>query len=191
MKKNLLYSSVLSGILVTGFGFGNHTYAAGDETLISETPKVTTAEELNNEQSEMNDHQKELASEQIIKIHEKEEPIFTNIDKKTGIIAEVYEVKDKSSQTSFQTYASGWQVIATDWFSLHNDYKFRENADKTIAYSGGGDFGIRILGHYPLSVNGSESFITYKLYEYDPQNPDDYVGEITAFVGHIRIVYKL
>ncbi|WP_397537694.1 hypothetical protein [Rummeliibacillus pycnus] len=87
-------------------------------------------------------------------------------------MAELYPVEDKS----ISTFAAGWQTIQTDWFTLHNDNTFRTSADRKIASSGGGDFGIRVLGHTPLSIKGTDSFIAYRLYEYDPQNADDFVA---------------
>lgn len=151
MSKRLLASSILVGMLATGISFGEHTYASENTALVNDT------------------HQ-EMASEQIVKMHEGETPISVSVDEKTGITIEIYEVKE----APFQTFTSGWQTIGSDSFVLYNDYKFRTNG--TIAKSGGGDFGIRVSAHTSSSITGSSPLMTFQLMEDDPSG-DQFVGE--------------
>lgn len=135
----------------------------------------------------MSNKQKEMAYEQIIKLHEGETPISVSVDENTGIVAEIYEVKDET----LQPFAAGWQEIATDWFTMYNDSQFRTSANKVIAYSGGGDFGLRVYPYgAPLSIKGDYALINYQLFEYDPQNSDDYVGS-GSFIGNAFSKYDI
>lgn len=155
MRKKLIVSSMLAGVLAVGIGFGGHTYA-------SETTQVL----LTAEQSE----QIEIASDLIIAMHEGEKPISTSVDENTGVTVEIYEV----NESPFQTFASGWQTIGSDSFVLYNDNKFRTNG--TIAKSGGGDFGIRVSAHTSSSITGSAPLMTFQLMEDDPSG-DQFVGQ--------------
>lgn len=148
MGKRLFFSSILVGALAAGISFGGHTYA-------SDAPQVLlTADQ----------------SEQIVKMHEGDIPISISVDEKTGVSIEIYEVKDEP----FQTFASGWQTIGTDSFTLYNDNKFRTNG--TIVKSGGGDFGIRVSAHTSSSITGSSPLMTFQLMEDDPTG-DQFVGQ--------------
>lgn len=170
--------------------FGNNTYAK--EVVNYNAPQATPIEQLKKEQSDMSSHQIEMASEQIAKLYEGDTPIAVSIDEKTGIVAEVYEVKE----SLIQPMAVGWQEIATDWFTYKNDNKFRSNPD-TVAYSGGGDFGIRISAHSATGVpsSASNTLARYSLYEYDPQNQDDYVSTVNVngprtYIGKYDVVWR-
>lgn len=196
MGKKLLASSILTGLLVAGIGFGNHSFAAeGNATIVTESPKATSKAtskaELKAEQSQMTAEQKKTANEQFFKMHEGETPIRVHTDEKTGVVTEVYEIKE---QSTIQPFTAGWQEIASDYFDLVNDNQWRVNADKTIAYSHGGDFGLRIPSYLPQSVvptnDYNKALISYRLYEYDPQNGDDYVGS-DNFLGRSWLGYDI
>jgi hypothetical protein len=184
LNKKVLASSILAAV-IAGSGLSTHAFAESNDFNQDETIHVTSDEELKKEQSDMTQEEQLKASEQIIDIHKGEEPISRVVDEKTGIVSEVYEVKEEQDQ--FQTYKSGWQYIGYDFLEIRNNLKWKsKGTENTIAYSGGGDFGVRVSTYLvaPNSVQGYRPLIEFQLMEYDPQNSDDPVGSANGYLGN-------
>ncbi|MCS1351512.1 DUF3238 domain-containing protein [Mechercharimyces sp. CAU 1602] len=77
------------------------------------------------------------------------------------------------------------QSISDDgeWERIGEDLKFTHISDQ-VSYSGG-DFKAQIWG---LSANDTNK--TFKLYEYDPDNDDDYVGECTVTTNAYDCIWE-
>ena len=181
MNKKVLASSILAAV-IAGSGLSTHAFAESNDRTVDQPTKVTSKEELKQEQSDMTQEQLLKASEQIIDIHKGEEPVSRVVDEETGIVSELYEVKEDQ----FQTYKSGWQYIAYDLLTLHNDMEWRLPWNDTNAYSGGGDFGVRVSPYTvnSMTVQGHQALLELQLMEYDPQNSDDPVGSPHSYLGN-------
>lgn len=173
MVKKLVVGSILAGVLASSW-VGN-TYASTETDYDPNSYPVLSIEELRKEQLEMTDEQKIQAYEQA-PMHEGETPISSTVDEETGVVIEVFEVKE----SPIQTFAAGWQIIGYDSWQMYNDSKWR--ATEKVAKSSGGDFAVRVPKYATNAIQGYDAFIDFQLYEHDPLK-NDKVGSVKTFAG--------
>lgn len=124
---------------------------------------------VNAESTELTEIEKIEQFEQEGSFHEGEEPLYVQVDEKTGVIMEVYPAPQ------FQTLSSGeWDLVGSEsWVFNGDESDIRKDS---VHRSYGGHYMVRIPAHTIKKTYGSANpYFELNLYEDDLAN-DDYMG---------------
>lgn len=147
MKKMALVGILTAGFLT--FSLGNSVNAESTEST-----ELTEIENVEQEDS----------------FHEGEEPLYVQVDEKTGVIMKVYPAPQ------FQTFGAGeWDLVGSESWVFNGDAS--DKRVDNVHRSQGGNFMIRIPAHTLKKTYGSASpYVEFNLYEDDLVGGDDFMG---------------